>query len=244
MGQDLPALPKIENAHALCFFGDSITTDHISPAGNIAKNSCAARFLASKGVEQRDFNSYGARRGNDEVMARGTFANVRLVNKLVDGPGPKTTHVPSGEVMDIFDAAMRYRSEGMPTIIVAGQEYGSGSSRDWAAKGPQLLGTKAVIVRNFERIHRANLVFMGVLPLQFKSGTTAQTLKLDGSETIDITGIEKGITPMQDVKMTITRKDGKKETVPLTLRIDTPIEVDYYNHGGILPFVLRQLLAA
>jgi len=226
-------------------FGDSVTTDHISPAGSIKPTSPAGFYLQENDIAVADFNSYGARRGNHEVMMRGTFANIRIKNLMVPGTeGGITVHHPSGEQTSIYEAAMRYKKDGVPTVVFGGDEYGQGSSRDWAAKGPQLLGNKAVIVRNFERIHRANLVFMGVLPLQFKPGTTAQTLKLDGSETIDITGIEKGITPMQDVTMTITRKGGAKETVPLTLRIDTPIEVDYYQHGGILPYVLRELVAA
>ena len=192
-----------------------------------------------------DFNTYGARRGNHEVMMRGTFANVRIKNLMLPGTeGGITIHEPYGEQTSIYEAAMRYKAAGVPSVVFGGDEYGQGSSRDWAAKGPQLLGVKAVIVRNFERIHRANLVFMGVLPLEFKDGTTAQSLKLDGSESIDLTGIEKGITPMQDVTMVITRKDGKREEAKLRLRIDTPIEVDYYHHGGILPYVLRELLAA
>jgi aconitate hydratase len=196
------------------------------------------------GVEPRDFNSYGARRGNDRVMTRGTFANVRIKNLMVPGSeGGVTIHYPGGEQTSIYEAAMRYKKDGVPSVVFGGDEYGQGSSRDWAAKGPQLLGVKAVIVRNFERIHRANLVFMGVLPLEFKEGVTAQSLKLDGSEVIDISGVGQGITPMQDVTMTIHRKDGTSEQVPLKLRIDTPIEVDYYAHGGILPYVLRELLA-
>ena len=234
----------VKGARVLGIFGDSITTDHISPAGGIRATAPAGKYLQDHGVTVADFNTYGARRGNHEVMMRGTFANVRIKNLMVPGSeGGVTIHQPSGEQTSIYEAAMRYIKDGVPSVVFGGDEYGQGSSRDWAAKGPQLLGVKAVIVRNFERIHRANLVFMGVLPLQFKDGTTAQTLKLDGSETIDITGIEKGITPMQDVTMTIKRKDGKSEQVPLKLRIDTPIEVDYYAHGGILPYVLRELLA-
>jgi len=234
----------VEGARVLGIFGDSITTDHISPAGGIRPTSPAGKYLQEHGVGVADFNTYGARRGNHEVMMRGTFANVRIKNLMLPGTeGGITIHHPSGEQMSIYDAAMRYKQEGVPLVVFGGDEYGQGSSRDWAAKGPQLLGCKAVIVRNFERIHRANLVFMGVLPLQFKSGASAQSLKLDGSEKIDLTGIGDGITPMQDVTMTFTRKDGKSENVPLTLRIDTPIEVDYYQHGGILPYVLRQLLA-
>jgi aconitate hydratase len=234
----------IHGARVLGIFGDAITTDHISPAGGIRASSPAGKYLQEHKVDIADFNTYGARRGNHEVMMRGTFANIRIKNLMVAGTeGGVTIHHPSGEQTSIYEAAMRYRKEGVPSVVFGGDEYGQGSSRDWAAKGPQLLGSKAVVVRAFERIHRANLVFMGVLPLEFKPGTTAQTLKLDGSEIIDITGIEKGITPMQDVTMTITRKNGSKENVPLTLRIDTPVEVDYYHHGGILPYVLRELLA-
>ena len=235
----------VRGARVLGIFGDAITTDHISPAGGIRATAPAGKYLQEHGVSVADFNTYGARRGNHEVMMRGTFANIRIKNLMVPGTeGGITIHHPSGEKTSIYEAAMRYIKDGVPTVVFGGDEYGQGSSRDWAAKGPQLLGVKACIVRNFERIHRANLVFMGVLPLEFKPGTTAQTLKLDGSETIDITGIAKGITPMQDVTMTIKRKDGATESVPLTLRIDTPIETDYYEHGGILPYVLRELLAA
>jgi aconitate hydratase len=235
----------VRGARVLGIFGDSITTDHISPAGGIRATSPAGKYLQEHGVAVADFNTYGARRGNHEVMMRGTFANVRIKNLMLPGTeGGITIHQPSGEQVSIYEAAMRYKAAGVPSVVFGGDEYGQGSSRDWAAKGPQLLGVKAVIVRNFERIHRANLVFMGVLPLQFKDNTTAQTLKLDGSEVIDILGIEKGITPMQDVTMVIQRKGGPREEVPLRLRIDTPIEVDYYQHGGILPYVLRELLAA
>jgi len=234
----------VKGARVLGIFGDSITTDHISPAGGIRASAPAGQYLQEHGVSIADFNTYGARRGNHEVMMRGTFANVRIKNLMVPGTeGGVTVHYPSGEQTSIYEAAMRYKQAGVPSVVFGGDEYGQGSSRDWAAKGPQLLGVKAVIVRNFERIHRANLVFMGVLPLQFREGVTAQSLKLDGSEVIDITGLEKGITPMQDVTMTVHRKDGKTDTVPLKLRIDTPIEVDYYTHGGILPYVLRELLA-
>jgi len=235
----------VKGARVLGIFGDSITTDHISPAGGIRPSSPAGKYLQEHGVAISDFNTYGARRGNHEVMMRGTFANVRIKNLMLPGTeGGITIHQPSGEQMSIYEAAMRYKQQNVPSVVFGGDEYGQGSSRDWAAKGPQLLGVRAVIVRNFERIHRANLVFMGVLPLQFKDGATAQSLKIDGSEKIDIIGIEKGITPMQDVSMVIARKDGKSESVPLRLRIDTPIEVDYYKHGGILPYVLRELLAA
>ncbi len=234
----------IKGARILGIFGDAITTDHISPAGGIRATAPAGQYLQDHGVKIADFNTYGARRGNHEVMMRGTFANIRIKNLMLPGTeGGVTIHQPSGEQTSIYEAAMRYIKDGVPSVVFGGDEYGQGSSRDWAAKGPQLLGSKAVIVRAFERIHRANLVFMGVLPLEFKPGTTAQTLKLDGSELIDISGYENGITPMQDVIMTITRKDGSQQHVPLTLRIDTPVEVDYYQHGGILPYVLRELLA-
>jgi aconitate hydratase len=235
---------EIKGARVLGIFGDSITTDHISPAGGIRATTPAGQYLQGHGVTVADFNTYGARRGNHEVMMRGTFANVRIKNLMVPGTeGGITVHHPSGEQMPIYDAAMRYQKEGVPSVVFGGDEYGQGSSRDWAAKGPQLLGVKAVVVRNFERIHRANLVFMGVLPLQFKDGASVQSLKIDGSETIDIQGIENGIAPMQDVTMVVHRKSGQTDKVPLRLRIDTPIEVDYYRHGGILPYVLRELLA-
>jgi aconitate hydratase len=236
---------EVKGARVLGIFGDSITTDHISPAGGIRSTTPAGKYLQAHGVSIADFNTYGARRGNHEVMMRGTFANVRIKNLMVPGTeGGITVHHPSGEQMPIYEAAMRYQKEGVPSVVFGGDEYGQGSSRDWAAKGPQLLGVKAVIVRNFERIHRANLVFMGVLPLQFKDGASVQSLKIDGSETIDIQGVGNGITPMQDVTMVVHRKNGQTDKVPLQLRIDTPIEVDYYRHGGILPYVLRELLAA
>jgi aconitate hydratase len=234
----------VKSARPLAIFGDSVTTDHISPAGAIKPSSPAGLYLQERGVDIKDFNSYGARRGNHEVMVRGTFANVRIKNLMVPGvEGGVTIHHPEGERTSIYDAAMRYQSEGVPLVIVAGQEYGTGSSRDWAAKGTRLLGVKAVIAQSFERIHRSNLVGMGVLPCQFKDDTSAASLKLDGSETFDLLGIESGIEPRQDVTLIIHRADGTSEEIPITLRIDTPIEVDYYRHGGILPFVLRQLLS-
>ncbi len=236
---------NIRGARALGIFGDSITTDHISPAGAIKPSSPAGKYLQAHGVAVADFNSYGSRRGNHEVMMRGTFANVRIKNLMIPGSeGGVTLHQPSGEQLAIYDAAMKYVDAGVPTVIFAGEEYGTGSSRDWAAKGTQLLGVKAVVARSFERIHRSNLVGMGVLPCQFKDGATAQSLKLDGSETFDISGIEGDIRPQQDVTLTIHRKDGSRETVSLLLRIDTPIEVDYFRHGGILPYVLRELMSA
>ena len=245
------AMPTVKNARALGVFGDSVTTDHISPAGSIKETSPAGKWLKEHGVMKADFNSYGSRRGNHEIMMRGTFANVRIKNLMIpaaaDGSrfeGGETLFQPSGEQMSIYDAAMKYVAAGTPTVVFGGEEYGTGSSRDWAAKGTQLLGVKAVITRSFERIHRSNLVGMGVLPLQFKGGDSVQSLGITGEETYDISGLENGIKPMQDVTLTITRKDGSKQDVTVLLRIDTPIEVDYYQHGGILPFVLRQLLAA
>jgi aconitate hydratase len=235
---------EVRNARPLGIFGDSVTTDHISPAGAIKQTSPAGRYLIERGVKPIDFNSYGSRRGNDRVMTRGTFANVRIKNLMVPGvEGGVTIHYPSGEQMAIYDAAVRYQKENVPLVVIAGHEYGTGSSRDWAAKGTRLLGVKAVVAASFERIHRSNLVGMGVLPLQFRDGVNAQTLKLNGSELFSIGGLSKGIEPRQQVELEIQRKDGKTEKVPLTLRIDTPIEIDYYRHRGILPFVLRQLLA-
>jgi len=234
----------ITGARALAIFGDSITTDHISPAGSIKATSPAGLYLQEHGVTVSDFNSYGSRRGNDRVMTRGTFANVRIKNLLVPGTeGGVTKFQPSGEQMSIYDAAMKYQATGTPQIILAGQEYGTGSSRDWAAKGTQLLGVKVVVTQSFERIHRSNLVGMGVLPCQFKDGVSAQTLKLDGAETFDLVGLGANPKPRQDVTLVIHRASGQTENVPVTLRIDTPIEVEYYRHGGILPYVLRQLVA-
>jgi len=234
----------IKGARALAIFGDSVTTDHISPAGSIKAASPAGKHLIERGVEVRDFNSYGSRRGNHEIMVRGTFANVRIKNLMVPGvEGGVTVHQPDGRQMSIYDAAMQYQAEGVPLVVLAGQEYGTGSSRDWAAKGTRLLGVRAVVAQSFERIHRSNLVGMGVLPCQFKSGLSAQSLALDGKEIYDIVGIDKGIKPQQDVTLIIRRSGGTVDEVALTLRIDTPIEVDYYYHGGILPYVLRQLLS-
>jgi aconitate hydratase len=238
------SIAEIKHARALAIFGDSVTTDHISPAGSIKKTSPAGKCLIENGVTAEDFNSYGSRRGNDRVMTRGTFANVRIKNLMVPGvEGGVTRLQPSGEQVSIYDASMKYQAEKTPLIIFAGQEYGTGSSRDWAAKGTNLLGVKAVVAQSFERIHRSNLVGMGVLPLQFKEGTNAQTLKLDGTETYDIVGLDANIKPQQDLTLKITRADGKIENVSVRCRIDTPIEIDYYQHGGILPFVLRQLVA-
>lgn len=235
---------NVSGARALAIFGDSVTTDHISPAGAIKAASPAGLFLQEHGVAIEDFNSYGSRRGNHEVMVRGTFANVRIKNLMVPGvEGGVTVHYPSGERLSIFDAAMRYQNQGVPLVVIAGQEYGTGSSRDWAAKGTSLLGVKAVIAQSFERIHRSNLVGMGVLPCQFKEGMNAQALRLDGSETFDLVGLEKGVRPQQDVTLIVSRDNGANQEVPVTLRIDTPTEIEYYQHGGILPYVLRQLLA-
>jgi aconitate hydratase len=247
-------IEEIRGARALGIFGDSVTTDHISPAGAIKETSPAGRYLMSRGIQPRDFNSYGSRRGNDLVMTRGTFANVRIKNLVVPGTeggvtkyfGPSRTGGSKngeGERMSIFDAATKYAETNTPLVILAGHEYGSGSSRDWAAKGTRLLGVKAVVAASFERIHRSNLVGMGVLPLQFPDGTTAQSLGLDGSEIFSIIGLSDAIKPGQQVTLEINGKDQQKRSVPVKLRIDTPIEIDYYRHGGILPFVLRQLLA-
>src|SRR5437667_3799475 len=245
---------EIRGARALGIFGDSITTDHISPAGAIKETSPAGKYLMSRGIQPRDFNSYGSRRGNDLVMTRGTFANVRIKNLMVPGTeggvtkyfGPSRTGGSKngkGEEMPIFDAAMKYALANTPLIILAGHEYGTGSSRDWAAKGTRLLGVKAVIAASFERIHRSNLVGMGVLPLQFTEGQTEQSLGLDGSEIFSIIGLSNTIKPGQTVTLEIESKDRQKRSVPVKVRIDTPIEIDYYRHGGILPFVLRQLLS-
>jgi aconitate hydratase A / 2-methylisocitrate dehydratase len=240
-------IEEIRGARALGIFGDSITTDHISPAGAIKESSPAGKYLMSRGIQPRDFNSYGSRRGNDLVMTRGTFANVRIKNLMVPGTeGGVTKYFANGEgqEMSIFNAAMKYAETNTPLVILAGHEYGTGSSRDWAAKGTRLLGVKAVIAASFERIHRSNLVGMGVLPLQFPDGTTAQSLDLDGSEVFSIVGLSETIKPGQTVTLEIEGKGRKKHSVPVKVRIDTPIEIDYYRHGGILPFVLRQLLSS
>lgn len=236
-----PGPHGVKDAYCLLNFGDSITTDHISPAGSIHKDSPAARYLMERGVDRRDFNSYGSRRGNDEIMARGTFANIRIVNKLLKGEvGPKTLHIPSGEKLSVFDAAMRYKSQGQDTIILAGAEYGSGSSRDWAAKGPMLLGVKAVIAKSFERIHRSNLVGMGIIPLCFKPGQDAETLGLTGHEryTIDLPSSVSEIKPGQDI--TVVTDNGKSFTC--TMRFDTEVELAYFDHGGILQYAIRNLI--
>ncbi|MGD0016683.1 MAG: aconitase family protein, partial [Verrucomicrobiia bacterium] len=234
-------IAEIKGARALGVFGDSITTDHISPAGSIKKDSPAGKYLIGHGVEQIDFNSYGARRGNHEVMMRGTFANVRIKNLMTPGVEGGVTKY-DGEVMPIYDAAMKYRQQKTPLIVFAGREYGTGSSRDWAAKGAALLGVKVVIASSFERIHRSNLIGMGVLPCQFQEGTNAQSLKLDGSETFDILGLSEDIKPRQELTLVINKHGVGEQKVPVIARIDTSIEVEYYRHGGILPFMLRQLM--
>jgi len=236
-------IKEIRGARALGIFGDSVTTDHISPAGAIKKTSPAGKFLLENGVTFEDFNSYGSRRGNDRIMVRGTFANVRIKNLMLGGKEGGNTLGPDGVETSIYDASMAYQAKGTPLIVIAGQEYGTGSSRDWAAKGTNLLGVKVVVAQSFERIHRSNLVGMGVLPLQFKEGVTAQTLKLDGTETYDVVGLTAAVKPQQDLTLRITRKDGSVQDVVVTCRIDTPIEIDYYQHGGILPYVLRQIVS-
>jgi aconitate hydratase len=244
-GEPAKGFKEVLGARPLALLGDSVTTDHISPAGSIKKDSPAGQYLIEHQVRPVDFNSYGARRGNHEVMMRGTFANIRIRNEMVSGiEGGITKFVPSGEAMPIYDAAMKYQQANTPLIVIAGKEYGTGSSRDWAAKGTLLLGVKAVVVESFERIHRSNLVGMNVLPLQFKEGTTRKTLKLDGSETFEVRGLESGLTPRMTLTLVIHRQNGQSENVPVTCRVDTLEEVEYLRHGGILPFVLRQLVHA
>ncbi|MDA8216680.1 MAG: hypothetical protein M0Z94_03590, partial [Dehalococcoidales bacterium] len=236
-------LQDVSRARALAVVGDSVTTDHISPAGSIPKISPAGEYLIAHGVEQKDFNSYGSRRGNHEVMMRGTFGNIRLRNALVeDKEGNWTVHLPDGEEMPIYEAAMRYQKEGTPLLIFAGREYGSGSSRDWAAKGPRMLGVEAVIAESYERIHRANLVGMGVLPLQFKPGENLEGLGLTGRESFDVVGIADGLKPGQELTVKATKDDGRTREFQTIVRIDVPVEVDYYRNGGVLPTVLRRLL--
>jgi aconitate hydratase len=238
MTREPAAVGDVTGARCLVWLGDSVTTDHISPAGAIKPDSPAGRYLVEHGVERKDFNSYGARRGNHEVMVRGTFANVRLRNLLVEGAeGTWTLHVPSGEEMTIFDASLRYRDEGTPLVVLAGKEYGSGSSRDWAAKGPNLLGVHAVIAESYERIHRSNLLMMGVLPLQFADGDTPSTLGLTGRETFSVVGVENGAASEVTVRADDTEFRAR-------VRLDTPREREYFQHGGILPYMLRHLLAA
>jgi aconitate hydratase len=243
MTLDLPGIPEISGARCLAKLGDSITTDHISPAGAIKEDSPAGDYLRNKGVQKADFNSYGSRRGNHEVMMRGTFANVRLRNQLAPGTeGGWTTFQPSGEQMSIYDAAMKYQANGTPLVVLAGKEYGTGSSRDWAAKGTNLLGVKAVITESFERIHRSNLVGMGVLPLNFMPGENADSLGLTGKEIFNIEGLGDGSSDI--VTVTATAENGDLTRFQARVRIDTPKEVEYYRHGGILHYVLRQLAAA
>jgi aconitate hydratase len=239
-----PGAPEdVAGARVLALLGDSVTTDHISPAGSIAKNSPAGQYLLNNDVEQKDFNSYGSRRGNHEVMIRGTFANIRLKNLLVAPmEGNLTKYLPTGEVMPIYDAAMYYAREKTPLIVIAGKEYGTGSSRDWAAKGTLLLGVEAVIAESFERIHRSNLVGMGVLPVQFYAGENPASLGLDGSETYEIHGIADNLTPKKQLDVIATKADGSKVTFQAVARVDSPVEITYYKNGGILQTVLRRLL--
>ena len=245
MPKQAPPLKDIRGARVLAVLGDSVTTDHISPAGSIQPESPAGKYLIAHGVSPKDFNSYGARRGNHEVMMRGTFANIRLRNQMAPGTeGGWTVHVPDKTETTIYDAAMQYQREGVPLLIIAGKEYGSGSSRDWAAKGPRLLGVHAVLAESFERIHRSNLVGMGVLPLQFKDGETAASLGLTGFETFDIEGIAGGIKPGMLVNIRVRDDSGAEKNFQAVMRIDTPYEIQYYRHGGILQYVLRQLISS
>jgi aconitate hydratase len=235
-------ISDINGARVLVMVGDSVTTDHISPAGDIAQASPAGSYLAGRGIAKKDFNSYGSRRGNDLVMVRGTFANIRLKNLLVPGSeGNVTVHFPSGEQMPVFDASERYRAAGTPLVVLAGKEYGTGSSRDWAAKGTLLLGVRAVLAESFERIHRSNLVGMGILPLVYPAGQTAESLGLTGRETFDVLGLAAGLKPRQQVKVRARREDGSVLEFSAIARLDTPVDVDYYRNGGILQTVLRHL---
>jgi aconitate hydratase len=235
----------IKGAHVLALLGDSVTTDHISPAGNIAKTSPAAKYLIANGVDPKDFNSYGARRGNHEVMVRGTFANIRIKNLLVPGvEGGVTVHLPTNEKMSIYDASMKYQKDGTPLVVLAGAEYGTGSSRDWAAKGTYMLGVKAVIAKSFERIHRSNLVGMGVLPLQFEPGQDVTSLGLTGRETYEISGVADGLAPGKKLTVRAMKDGAEVKKFTAVCRIDTPNELDYYRHGGILHYVLRQMAGA
>jgi aconitate hydratase len=236
-------LKEIRNARVLAMFADSITTDHISPAGSISAKGPAGKYLNTLGVEQKDFNQYGARRGNHEIMMRGTFANIRLKNLLVPGvEGGVTIHPSSKEPMSIFDAAMKYKNDGISQIIIAGKEYGSGSSRDWAAKGPKLLGVNAVIAESYERIHRSNLIGMGILPLQFETGQNRESLSLTGFELYDIEGIVDNLAPGKKMKITVKQDEKIITTFTAICRLDTPMEVEYYKNDGILQYVLRSLL--
>jgi aconitate hydratase len=245
-GPEPKALTDIEGARVLVLLGDSVTTDHISPAGSIPADSPAGKYLIEHGVQKPEFNSFGARRGNHEVMVRGTFANVRLKNLLApETEGPVTVHLPDGEQMTIYDASVKYQAEGVPLIVIAGKEYGSGSSRDWAAKGPRLLGVRAVIAQSYERIHRSNLVGMGILPLQFLPKQTLESVGLTGKEVFEITGLaaalSEGFPRGKELVVKATRPDGSSVPFTVTVRIDTPQELQYYRHGGILEYVLRQL---
>jgi len=240
---EIPPVEDIRRARVLGLFRDSITTDHISPAGSIAPDSPAGKYLLKHGVEYRDFNSYGSRRGNDQVMARGTFANIRLKNLMVTPKeGNWTMFMPSGEVMPFYDAAMKYKEEGVPSIVIAGKEYGTGSSRDWAAKGPLLQGVRAVIAESFERIHRSNLVGMGILPLQFMDGQNAESLGLQGDEVYDITGLSDGLSPRKAVTVKVTQPDETVIEFNATALLNTEVEVNYYRNGGILHTVLRKMV--
>jgi aconitate hydratase len=234
-------LKDVLNARCLLYLGDSVTTDHISPAGSIAKTSPAAKMLSDQGVQEADFSIYGCRRGNHEIMMRGTFAHVRLINKMADSIGPKAVHVPSGDVGSVYDVAMRYKNEGRDAIILAGKEYGTGSSRDWAAKGVQLQGVRAVIAESYERIHRSNLVGMGVLPLQFQPGHSAESMGLTGHEQFSIPGVAD-IKPGSTVTVKVTREDGSSFDFHAIARIDTDVEKEYFAHGGVLLYVMRQIV--
>jgi aconitate hydratase len=243
MTTDAPPIKPLSGLRVLAIFGDSVTTDHISPAGNIAENSPAGKYLLSLGVKKADFNQYGTRRGNDRVMTRGTFANIRIKNLMVPGvEGGVTIHYPGGEQVSIYDTAMKYKEEGFYSVVLAGKEYGTGSSRDYAAKGPYLQGVRAVLAESFERIHRSNLVGMGILPLQFKDGQNVEALGLTGKEVIDIVGLSDDLKPRQDVMVRAKKADGSSAEFTATVRIDTPVEVEYYRNGGILQTVLRKLV--
>ena len=243
MTPDVTSIEPIKGARCLALLGDSVTTDHISPAGAIAGDGPAGKYLNEHGVEKRDFNSFGSRRGNDRVMVRGTFANIRIRNQLAPGTeGGWTTYLPTDEQMSIYDASMKYQADNVPLVVLAGKEYGTGSSRDWAAKGTMMLGVKAVITTTYERIHRSNLVGMGILPLQFADGASWESVGLDGSETFDIAGLSNDLKPRSSVKVVATKTDGTKIEFDADVRIDTAVEMDYYRNGGILQTVLRNLL--
>jgi aconitate hydratase len=241
-GDAVPDIGPITGARVLALLGDSVTTDHISPAGAIATDGPAGRYLQENGVPVREFNSFGSRRGNDRVMVRGTFANIRIRNQIAPGTeGGVTRYLPTGEIMSIYDASMKYQADNVPLVVLAGTEYGTGSSRDWAAKGTMMLGVKAVIAASFERIHRSNLVGMGVLPLEFADGVTWQSLGLSGEESFDITALSNNLAPRSLIKVTATASNGEKTEFECRVRIDTPVELQYYRNGGILPTVLRNL---